>query len=138
AAIVSMISSSAYAQTQTTIKTDQSWGRTLRSLPPSAATMMVVGNRGTNYNIAGNVYIIPQAIGKVAGANLFHSFESLSIGSGDAAVVTTTSIRPNVITRGSGSSPTVINGLLALRPAAGSNPNFFLINPNGVTFTGAA
>ncbi len=123
------------AQSVTTIKTDTSWGRTGQTLTPSSSNTVVTGNQGATYAIPGKVYTITEAQGKLAGANLFHSFESFSIGTGDAAVFTTTTpTLNNVVSRVSGSSPTMINGLLALVPAAGSNPNFFFVNPNGVTF----
>jgi filamentous hemagglutinin family protein len=123
----------AYAGTSITI--DSSWGRTPAALTPSASATTLVGNRGTSYSIPGNLYTISQAQGKLAGNNLFHSFGSFSIGQGDAAVFTTTTVSlQNVISRVSGSSPSSINGLLALLPAPGSAPNFFFINPAGVTF----
>src|SRR4051812_16736122 len=127
------------AQSVTTIKTDASWGRTAQTLNPSATNTAVAGNRGATYAIPGNVYTIAEAQGKLAGSNLFHSFETFSVGSGDAAVFTTTTpTLNNVISRVSGNSPTTINGLLALVPAAGSNPNFFFVNPNGITFGAGA
>ncbi len=122
----------------TTIKTDASWARTPGTLSPSASNTTVVGTRGA-HRVPGNVYTIAEAQGKLAGRNLFHSFESFSIGAGDAAVFTTsTTALNNVISRVSGTAPSTINGLLALSPAAGSAPNFFFVNPNGVAFGGGA
>jgi filamentous hemagglutinin family protein len=121
---------SSLAQSKTVIKTDGSWGRAARNLmpPPSG---MVSGNRAL---VGGSTYTIPESMGKVSGTNLFHSFERFDVGAGDAAVFTTqTKSLTNVISRVSGLSSTSIDGLLALRPAAGSSPNFFLINPNGIT-----
>jgi filamentous hemagglutinin family protein len=124
---------------QTTITTDSSWGRTPATLTPSASATAVVGNRGTSYAIPGNVYTIPESQGKLAGANLFHSFQSFSVGSGDAAVFTTTTpTLNNVVSRVSGASSTQIHGLLALLPQNGGAPNFFFINPAGVTFGAGA
>src|SRR5690242_20447517 len=128
----------AQTQTATSIKTDASWGRTPSILSPTASNTTVVGNRGA-YLVPGNVYTIAEAQGKLAGRNLFHSFDSFSIGAGDAAVFTTsTPSLSNVISRVSGAGPTSINGLLALNPTAGSKPSFFFINPNGVTFGAGA
>jgi filamentous hemagglutinin family protein len=128
----------AYAQNPTVIRTDASWGRTPGSLSPSASNATVVGNRGS-YLVPGNVYVITEAQGRLAGANLLHSFESFSVGAKDAAVFTTTTPSlQNVVSRVSGGSASTINGLLALVPAAGSAPNFFFINPNGVTFGASA
>jgi len=98
------------------IKTDASWGRTAQTL-------------------TGPSYVIPQAIGKLAGNNLFHSFETFNIKTGESAVFsTTTATLQNVISRVSGGSASSINGKLQLVPAAGSAPSFFFINPAGVTF----
>ena len=139
AIFLALVSGLVVAQTVTTIKTDTSWDRTAQTLTPSSSNTVVTGNRGATYSIPGNVYTITEAQGKLSGANLFHSFESFSIGTGDAAVFTTTTpTLNNVVSRVSGMSPTTINGLLALVPAAGSNPNFFFVNPNGITFGAGA
>ena len=97
------------------IKTDASWGRTAQTL-------------------TGPSYAIPQTLGKLAGSNLFHSFETFNIRSGESAVFSTTTTLQNVISRVSGGGASSINGLLQLKPAAGSAPGFFFINPAGVTF----
>jgi filamentous hemagglutinin family protein len=139
AAIGTIAAGALSAQGATAIKTDASWGRTARVLAPTASATTVTGNKGTVYQVPGNVYTIPESAGKTAGSNLFHSFESFSVGQGDAAVFTTrTPSLTNVISRVSGLSATSIEGLLALQPAPGSHPNFFLINPNGITFSAGA
>jgi filamentous hemagglutinin family protein len=129
-----------YSTAQTTnIKTDASWGRTPSTLRPSAGGTTVTGNQGATYNVPGNLYTITEAQGRVAGSNLFHSFESFSVGTGDAALFTTTTATlTNVISRISGNTPSTINGGLFLKAAEGSKPNFFFINPNGVTFGAGA
>ncbi|MES2355553.1 MAG: filamentous hemagglutinin N-terminal domain-containing protein [Pseudomonadota bacterium] len=98
---------------------DASWGRAPRTL---------TGN-----------FTIPETLGKLSGANLFHSFEKFNIHSGEAARFTTTTRSiVNVISRVSGTQPTSINGLLQLQALNGGKPNFFFINPNGVTFGAGA
>lgn len=98
---------------------DSSWGRTPQTL-------------------SGN-FTIPEAKGKLAGSNLFHSFKSFSINSGESATFTTSTVSiRNVISRVSGNSASLINGPLSLQAAPGSAPNFFFINPNGVTFGAGA
>jgi filamentous hemagglutinin family protein len=68
-----------------------------------------------------------------------HANPTLALSAGDAAVFTTTTPSLNiVISRVTGTSATTITGLLALNPAAGSAPNFFFVNPNGVTFGAGA
>ncbi|MBI5910175.1 MAG: filamentous hemagglutinin N-terminal domain-containing protein [Betaproteobacteria bacterium] len=102
------------------IKTDASWGRTAQTL-------------------TGPSYAIPQSLGKLAGNNLFHSFDTFNIKTGESAVFsTTTTTLQNVISRVSGGSASSINGKLQLVPAAGSAPSFFFINPAGVTFGAGA
>src|SRR5688572_26804469 len=73
------------AQTATTITIDSSFGRTPGQLAPSATNTTVAGNRGATYSV-NNVYTIAEAQGRTAGANLFHSFGTFNIGTGDAAV----------------------------------------------------
>jgi filamentous hemagglutinin family protein len=139
AGAAAILSSALYAGGATVIKSDSSWGRISSTLLPTASGSTVRGSNGRTHNISGNIYSIPESQGKVAGRNLFHSFESFSVGTGDAAVFTTTTpTLQNVIGRVSGSSPTGINGLLALLPAPGSNPNLFFINPAGVMFGAGA
>jgi len=102
------------------IKTDASWSRTAQTL-------------------AGPKYDIPQVMGKLAGNNLFHSFETFNVKTGESAVFsTTTATLQNVISRVSGGSASSINGKLQLVPATGSAPNFYFINPAGVTFGAGA
>ena len=99
--------------------TDTSWGRTPQTL-------------------SGN-FVIPENMGKLAGQNLFHSFQSFNVNAGESATFTTnTNTIQNLISRVSGTEASTINGLLQLQAAAGSAPNFFFINPNGVTFGAGA
>jgi filamentous hemagglutinin family protein len=124
---------------QTEIQIDSSWGRTPAKLAPTASATTVVGNAGKAYTVPGGLYSIREADGKVAGRNLFHSFQSFSVGAGDAAVFTTaTSTLQNVISRVSGSSPTRLDGLLMLKPENGGAPNFFFLNPAGISFGAGA
>jgi filamentous hemagglutinin family protein len=124
---------------QTTITIDNSWGRTAGALSPSGSATTVSGNRGNVYSVPGNVYTIPEAQGQLSGNNLFHSFQRFGVGAGDAAVFTTnTASLQNVISRVSGSSASQINGLLLLKSDHNAKPNFFFINPAGVTFGAGA
>lgn len=99
--------------------TDSSWGRTPQTLS------------GT--------FTIPESMGKLAGTHLFHSFERFSIGTGESATFTTTTAAiQNLISRVSGTEASAINGPLSLVRLNGGSPNFFFINPNGVTFGAGA
>ncbi|MEO8280608.1 MAG: filamentous hemagglutinin N-terminal domain-containing protein [Ideonella sp.] len=89
-------------------------------------------------SLAGPAYSIPQSLGRLSGANLFHSFQTFNIGSGESATFTTaTSGIANVISRVTGGSLSQINGQLRLTAVDGT-PGFFFINPAGVTFGAGA
>lgn len=77
---------------------------------------------------------IPETLGKRAGSNLFHSFQTFNINPGESATFTTaTTGLLNVISRVTGGSPSQINGPLTLTASHGA-PAFYFINPAGVFF----
>ena len=93
-----------------------------------------VGAAAQSLAAPGGQYTIPQSLGRLAGANLFHSFKDFNINSGEAATFTTSSIGiSNVISRVTGGTVSNINGTLALRAADGA-PALWFINPAGVAF----
>ncbi|MBK9237561.1 MAG: filamentous hemagglutinin N-terminal domain-containing protein [Rhodoferax sp.] len=101
--------------------------RTDGSLGPAAQTL------------TGPNYAIPQTLGKLAGNNLFHSFQTFNLASGQAANFSTTSpTLANVISRVTGGELSQINGTLRLSAAGGATPAFYFINPAGVTFGAGA
>ena len=88
--------------------------------------------------LVGPAYTIPQSIGRLAGSNLFHSFEAFTVLSGQSANFTTsTPGLANVISRVTGGTLSQINGQLKLTPVSGT-PNFFFINPAGIAFGAGA
>jgi len=88
--------------------------------------------------LAGPTYGITQNLGKLSGGNLFFSFQYFNVGTGETALFTTTSSGiNNVISRVTGGYASTIDGTISLQAAYGA-PNFFLINPSGVTFTANA
>ncbi|MBK7003275.1 MAG: filamentous hemagglutinin N-terminal domain-containing protein [Rhodoferax sp.] len=88
----------------------------------------------TAQTLIGPQYTIPQSLGQLAGSNLFHSFQTFNINTGESANFTTSTAGiANVISRVTGGSASNINGTLSLTPASGT-PAFFFINPAGVTF----
>jgi filamentous hemagglutinin family protein len=107
---------------------------------PAAALAGAVtdGSVGAVQHLSGQ-FVVPQTLGTVKGGNLFHSFASFGVASGESATFTTTSasIR-NVISRVTGGEPSAIYGPLSLQAAAGSHPDFFFINPAGVLFGAGA
>ncbi len=105
--------------THSQIRTDTSLGKTAQTL-------------------AGPNYQITQTLGHLSGSNLFHSFQTFNLGSGEVANFSTTSTGiANVISRVTGGDRSQINGTLRLTAASGT-PAFFFINPAGVTFGAGA
>lgn len=71
--------------------------------------------------------------GTVAGRNLFHSFKQFNIGEEQIAdFVSPSAAIQNILARVTGSSISEIMG--TLKTSGLSNPNLFLINPNGIVF----
>ncbi len=103
------------------------------------------GSLGSALPLVGPAYVIPQSIGRLAGGNLFHSFEAFNILGGQSANFTvSTSNLANVISRVTGGTSSAINGQLKLSADIGTpnvvlgTPNFFFINPAGITFGAGA
>ena len=75
--------------------------------------------------------------GAIGGKNLFHSFQEFNIGDGRTAdFINPSNNIQNILTRVTGNNPSNIFGTLRVSNSSGvtSNPNFFLINPNGIVF----
>ncbi len=79
-----------------------------------------VSGGGNNFNITG---------GQARGQTLFHSFTDFSVPTNGAANFINPTNPRDIITRVTGNNFSDINGLINSNGA-----NFFLINPNGVTF----
>lgn len=89
---------------------------------------------GPARDLAGPTYAITENLGRRAGNNLFHSFETFRVGSGETALFsTTTPTIANVFSRVTGGGVSTINGTVQLQAAAGA-PALFLVNPAGVVF----
>ena len=111
AAVLALLPLAAGAQ----VRTDSSLGRAAVSL-------------------TGPNYLVPQDLGRLAGGNLFHSFQTFSIGQGESATFsTTTPGLANVIARVTGGDISRINGLVRV-DAVNAQPSLWLINPAGIVF----
>lgn len=77
---------------------------------------------------------IAENLGTRSGGNLFHSFKEFNIPTEHTVTFkeNVTKSTENVITRVTGKVGSDINGTLSVTP--GGKANFYLINPNGVTF----
>ncbi|MDX1541861.1 MAG: filamentous hemagglutinin N-terminal domain-containing protein, partial [Geminicoccaceae bacterium] len=74
---------------------------------------------------------IPAAVGRLEGPNLFHSFDTFHVRTGESATFTGPSGIDNLISRVTGGAVSEIDGLLASTvPGA----DFFFLNPAGVLF----
>lgn len=84
--------------------------------------------------------------GLVRGANLFHSFQTLSLLEHERLLFTHSDSIGRVIARVTGGEPSVIAGQLRVRADPGTLPDgshaapadFFLLNPNGLVFSSPA
>jgi filamentous hemagglutinin family protein len=88
------------------------------------------GTTGAIQHLSGQM-TIPQSLGTTAGNNLFHSFQTFNINTGETATFTGDAALKNVISRVTGGQVSNIDGLLKSNVG---NANFYFINPAGVTF----
>jgi len=68
--------------------------------------------------------------GTITGRNLFHSFEQLSVGTGQTATFANSGAIDSILARVTGKAISNIDGRLAVQGHA----NLFLLNPNGIVF----
>jgi len=84
-----------------------------------------------NISLNNNEYTIIQDLGKIAGNNLFHSFQEFNLDAGETATFSGNGNIQNVISRVTGGNPSNINGTIRNTiPHA----NTYLINPSGILF----
>jgi filamentous hemagglutinin family protein len=87
-----------------------------------------IGRAGT---LTGPNYVIPQAVGQTVDSNLFHSFGRFGLDTGEAAIFISAANIRNILSRVTGGSPSVIDGLIFTESPS---VNLFLINPSGILF----
>ncbi|MBI4741803.1 MAG: filamentous hemagglutinin N-terminal domain-containing protein, partial [Betaproteobacteria bacterium] len=84
--------------------------------------------------LAGPDYLIPETLGRLSGANLFHSFQTFSVQGGQSASFgTVTPGIANVISRVTGGEVSRIDGKIRLS-SVGATPDFYFISPAGIVF----
>ncbi len=95
------------------------------------AEVVFDGSLGPNAEGAtlSGIFTISEDDGSVKGNNLFHSFSTFNVNSGETASFTHSSNQiTNIIARVTGDIPTNINGVL------NSDASLWIINPNGIMF----
>jgi len=99
----------------------------------SLAEIVRDGSLGPDSNVqaSGPDFVIDESMGETAGSNLFHSFSKFDLNSSESATFTATSPVNNVISRITGSTPSMLDGNLRSNIAGA---NLFFINPNGIVF----
>src|ERR1043166_6606446 len=97
----------------------------------SPAQVVLDGKFGTSVALAGPNYLITPDLGLTVVNNLFHSFMQFDLKAGDIARFSGPASVQNILCRGTGGSPSSINGAIR-SDIAGAN--FFFINPSGVMF----
>jgi filamentous hemagglutinin family protein len=97
----------------------------------SDADIATDGTVGPARNLIGPDFRIGAELGTTRGANLFHSFQTFSILTGESATFTGPDNIANVISRVTGGETSTIDGLLHSEVG---QADFFFINPAGVMF----
>jgi len=97
----------------------------------SYAEIVLNGTLGSSGSLPGPDYLISDNLGKQSGTNLFHSFESFNIDTGESATFTGPISVENVIGRVTGTHSSWIDGTLRSQIP---NANLYLLNPNGILF----
>ncbi len=89
------------------------------------------GTVGEALTLNGPNYSIPSSLGTQSGGNLFHSFSLFNIPVNQTATFSGPSAIPNIISRVTGGSPSMIDGTLRSEI---TNANLFLLNKAGIMF----
>ncbi len=89
------------------------------------------GSLGAVNNLTGPDYIVSDTLGQIRGANLFHSFTTFNIDSGESATFAGPASVENIIGRVTGGLSSSIDG--ALRSSI-ADANLYLVNPAGFVF----
>jgi len=101
------------------------------SLAVSAVNAQIAtdGTMGAIQSLAGTSVDVLETLGTRQGDNLFHSFSTFSVSSGQTVTFTGSDDIQNVISRVTGSDVSTIDGVLASQVGSA---NFFFLNPNGI------
>ena len=98
---------------------------------PAMAQIATDGTVGSAVSLSGPDFTISDTLGSQTGANLFHSFQTFHIQTGESATFTGPSGIDNVISRVTGGQESLINGLLR---STIPDADLWFLNPAGVMF----
>lgn len=98
----------------------------------ASAQITTDGRLGAKTSLAGPDVTIDAALGRRAGANLFHSFSRFNVNTGQSVTFDAPAPVSRVLARVTGNQPSRIEGLLRC-PV-----DLWLMNPRGVAFSGGA
>ena len=98
----------------------------------AAAQIATDGSVGPAQGLSGPAFAIGSALGTLSGNNLFHSFSTFNLATGESATFTGPSTLANIVGRVTGGSSSSIDGTIAT--LTGGSTNLFLINPAGIVF----
>jgi filamentous hemagglutinin family protein len=97
----------------------------------AAQSITIDGSLSPARTLAGPNYTIGAGLGRQFGGNLFHSFGSFSLNTGESANFTGPATVANIVGRVTGGNPSSIDGNIRSSIAGA---NLYLINPSGIVF----
>lgn len=104
------------------------------------AEIILDGSLGQQGEIAGPNYSISDDLGKIEGTNLFHSFQTFNLNTGESATFTGPSTVENIISRVTGGEPSLIDGTLrsisSSTSGTGSGGNIDILADESILISG--
>lgn len=97
----------------------------------SQAQVVTDGSLGNRTTISGPTFALPNTLGVQRGGNLFHSFSTFNIRTGETALFSGPAGILNILARITGGTRSDINGRVRSTIAGA---NLFLLNPSGIVF----
>jgi len=95
------------------------------------AEIITDGTVGTATTLVGPNFMIVDKLGQQLGSNLFHSFKTFDVNTGESATFSGLNSVENILARVTGGNRSFINGTLS---STIPNANLYLLNPSGISF----
>ena len=97
----------------------------------ASAQVVTDGTLGPRLALIGPNYAVGPGLGRASGQNLFHSFSTLNVRTGESVNFQGGSGITNIISRVTGGAPSAIDGQIrSVNPGV----NLYLLNPSGIVF----